>query len=209
MNLLKPNQWLEKIIIGWIKLVYQASPNEYLSNPNETLTSDKALKFDQYLQNYKKQLAHFMYTHYAHVRIKRLFDIVIDFPDSKCAVDDLKICLDKTNLRAHVVKMLKSSIERLLHPGVNTSDILTAYVSAIKALMCLDSSGVMMENICQPLKKYLRNREDTVKCIVSSLTDDGESSNEVRTGSFTVEILTLLQYRTVPYPCEPRDRTAP
>ncbi|CAF1047201.1 unnamed protein product [Brachionus calyciflorus] len=75
---------------------------------------------------------------------------------------------------------MKQSIEeRLLHPGVNTSDIITAYVSAIKALMFLDPTGVMMENICEPLKKYLRNRDDTVKCIVSNLTDDNESSNDL------------------------------
>lgn len=74
-----------------------------------------------------------MYTHYTHTRIKRLFDIVIDYPDSRPALDDLKICLSKTQLRSHVIKSLRSSIEqRLLHPGVNTSDILTAYVSAIK-----------------------------------------------------------------------------
>ena len=66
-----------------------------------------------------------MYTHYAHIRIKRLFDIVIDFPDSRNAVEDLKLCLEKTNLRSHVIKSLKASIEqRLLHPGVNTSDVI-------------------------------------------------------------------------------------
>lgn len=121
-----------------------------------------------------------MYTHYTHTRIKRLFDIVVDYPDSRPALDDLKLCLAKTQLRSHVVKSLKASIEqRLLHPGVNTSDIISAYVSAIKALLCLDPSGVMMENICHPLKKYLRSREDTVKCIVSNLTDDPESSNDL------------------------------
>lgn len=36
-----------------------------------------------------------------------------------------------------------------------------------------------MENICEPLKKYLRSREDTIKCIVSNLTDDPESSNDL------------------------------
>jgi anaphase-promoting complex subunit 2 len=66
-----------------------------------------------------------MYTHYAHTRIKRLFDIVIDFPDSRNAVEDLRLCLEKTNLRSHVIKSLKASIEqRLLHPGVNTSDVM-------------------------------------------------------------------------------------
>lgn len=143
-------------------------------------TESNCTKFEEYLLNYKKQLSHFMYTHYTHTRIKRLFDIVIDFPDSKNAIDDLKICLSKTNQRANVIKSLRSSIEqRLLHPGVNTSDILTAYVSAIKALLCLDPTGVIMENICEPLKKYLRNREDTVKCIVSNLTDDPDSSNDL------------------------------
>jgi anaphase-promoting complex subunit 2 len=137
-------------------------------------------RFEQYLCNYKKQLSHFMYTHYAHIRIKRLFDIIIDFPDSRNSIEDLKACLAKTNLRSQVIKSLKSSIEqRLLHPGVGTSDILTAYVAAIKALLCLDSTGVMMENICQPLRKYLRNRDDTVKCIVSNLTDDCDSTNDI------------------------------
>lgn len=36
-----------------------------------------------------------------------------------------------------------------------------------------------MENICEPLKKYLRSREDTIKCIVSNLTEDPESSNDI------------------------------
>ena len=114
-----------------------------------------------------------MYSHYAHVRIKRLFDIVIDFPDSRAAIDDLKYCLTKTNLRVQVVNGLRTAIEqRLLHPGVNTADIITAYVSAIKALLCLDSSGIMMENVCEPLKRYLRSRDDTIKCIIGTLTND-------------------------------------
>jgi hypothetical protein len=166
-------------VIGWIKLIYMSS-NQFTANINQATPLMTLSKFEEYLLNYKKQLAHFMYTHYAHVRIKRLFDIVIDFPDSKNAIEDLKICLAKTNLRSHLIKDLKQSIEqRLLHPGVNTSDILTAYVSAIKALMCLDSSGVMMENVCELLKKYLRNRDDTVKCIVSNLTDDADNSNDL------------------------------
>ena len=114
---------MDKIVIGWIKLIYLSS-NQFsadVGNLNQQMTISK---FEEYLFNYKKQLAHFMYTHYAHVRIKRLFDIVIDFPDSKNAIDDLKICLAKTNLRSYLIKNLKQSIEqRLLHPGVNTSDI--------------------------------------------------------------------------------------
>lgn len=57
--------------------------------------------------------------------------------------------------------------------------LLVKFFQIFKALLCLDSSGVMMENICEPLKKYLRLREDTIKCIVSNLTDDPESSNDL------------------------------
>ncbi len=117
-------KWLEKIIIGWIKLIYSSS-NQFCASSTVSSPATGSVRFDQYLIGYKKQLAHFMYTHYAHTRIKRLFDIVIDFPDSRNAVEDLRLCLEKTNLRSHVIKSLKASIEqRLLHPGVNTSDVM-------------------------------------------------------------------------------------
>ena len=41
----------------------------------------------------------------------------------------------------------------------------------------LDPSGVVLEQVCDPVRTYLTTREDTVRCIVASLTDD--SSNEL------------------------------
>lgn len=43
-----------------------------------------------------------------------------------------------------------------LFPGVHTSDILTVYISAIKALRELDPSMVILQVACQPIRKYLR-----------------------------------------------------
>lgn len=40
--------------------------------------------------------------------------------------------------------------------GVNTSDILTAYIAAIRALRILDPVGVILELVCDPVRKYLR-----------------------------------------------------
>lgn len=86
----------------------------------------------------------------------------------------------------------------MLHPGANTSDIITQYISSIKVyvgltpfsgvvlctlvdswqgLRLLDPSGVILERVCDPVRNYLRVREDTVRCIVASLTDD--NSNEL------------------------------
>lgn len=89
---------------------------------------------------------------------------ILDFPDSQPAIDDLKLCLDRLDLRQYLIKSLKQSLEtRLLHPGVNTHDILTGYVAAIKAIRHLDSSGVLLETVTEPVKQYMRSRNDTVR----------------------------------------------
>lgn len=98
---------------------------------------------------------------------------ILDFPDSKAAVDDLKSCLAKIDLRMFLVKTIKDVLEkRLLHPGVNTKDILTGYVAAIKTIRHLDNTGVLLDTISEPVKQYMRSRPDTVRCVVSSLTED-------------------------------------
>lgn len=40
--------------------------------------------------------------------------------------------------------------------GVNTCDIITLYISAIKALRVLDPSMVILEVACEPVRRYLR-----------------------------------------------------
>lgn len=98
----------------------------------------------------------------------------LDYPDSQPAIDDLKICLDRLDLRPHLIESLKTSLEtRLLHPGVNTNDILTGYVAAIKAIRHLDSSGIVLETVTEPVKQYMRSRTDIVRCVVTALTEDG------------------------------------
>ena len=47
----------------------------------------------------------------------------------------------------------------------------------IRALRVLDLSGVLLEIVCEPVRKYLRTRDDTVRCIVQSLIDD--NTNEL------------------------------
>ncbi|CAB4060003.1 APC2 [Lepeophtheirus salmonis] len=67
---------------------------------------------------------------------------------------------------------------KLLHVGLNTVDILTAYIAAIRALMVLDPSGVLLEIVSEPVRKYLRSREDTVRCIVQSFDDNNSDLAE-------------------------------
>ncbi|ORY03191.1 hypothetical protein K493DRAFT_207320, partial [Basidiobolus meristosporus CBS 931.73] len=106
-------------------------------------------------------------------RIAELFDIIVDYPDSEPALHDLKSCMLKVDSRSYLVTSLANSLrKRLLHPGANTSDIITQYVSSIKCLRILDPPGVLMQMIVDPIRKYLRCREDTIRCIISDLVDD-------------------------------------
>lgn len=65
----------------------------------------------------------------------------------------MRICLQKTDLRPYLTQKLQRALEtRLLHPGVNTPDVLTAYVAAIRALRQLDPTGVLLETVTQPVR---------------------------------------------------------
>ncbi len=59
-----------------------------------------------------------MYETVGQLRIKEMFDIVVDYPDSRPAVQDVKDCLAHTNLHRKFVAGFKQAIgERLLHAG--------------------------------------------------------------------------------------------
>ncbi|XP_053674106.1 anaphase-promoting complex subunit 2-like [Anopheles nili] len=108
--------------------------------------------------------------------IDQFFQIIINFPMSQAAVDDLKFCLSKINLKRCFVTTIRDMLQdRLLHPGVDTPDILTGYVAALKTLAYFDTSAVLLRSITKPIKDYLRGRTDTVRCVVTSFTGDGTS----------------------------------
>lgn len=112
----------------------------------------------------------------ATLRISELFDIVVDFPSSAPAVEDLKSCLRSTSTRAELVKQFREQCQnRLLHPGANTPDIITVYISTIKVFLVLDPPGVLLDKVARPIRKYLRERTDTIRCIITSLLGEVDS----------------------------------
>lgn len=87
----------------------------------------------------------------------------IEYPESLPALEDLRICLPRTDLKGYLTKKMQQSMEtRLLHPGVSTPDILTAYIAAIRSMKVLDPSGLLY-SVTQPVHQYLRSREDTIR----------------------------------------------
>ena len=154
-------QWVHSVVKSWISNIKGLTEQEDIASISQ--------KLDAYLSDA-----------YAEVRVSHMFEIIIEYPNSKAAIQDLKLCLEQSTssgFRLNLIDSVKQSlVESLLHPGVNTYDILTAYISAIKALRALDPSGLILQLVTEPVRRYLKSRSDTVRCIVTALTDEDHSS---------------------------------
>ncbi|CAG9856014.1 unnamed protein product [Phyllotreta striolata] len=152
-------KWLQDIVLHWLNNIYFHDCDSLIQESLNAL---------------EKKLINFLYNSYTKIRIDQLFNIIIEYPESLPALEDLRLCLPRTDLKPVLTKKLQKAMEtRLLHPGVSTPDVLTAYVAAIRSLRVLDPTGLLLETVTQPFHQYLRSREDTVRCVVTSLTEEG------------------------------------
>ncbi|KAJ5160778.1 uncharacterized protein N7482_007782 [Penicillium canariense] len=104
------------------------------------------------------------------LRTSELFDIIVEWPASSGAVEDLRHFTTHPAARAHVTQSFIAILnQRLLHPGASTVEILQLYISIIRAFHLLDPKGVLLDRIARPIRRYLRGRDDTVKVIVGGL----------------------------------------
>jgi anaphase-promoting complex subunit 2 len=107
-----------------------------------------------------------------------ILDIVLDFPDSHSVIITLKKCLDESHLLNELAEQLYLGIKkRLLIPGILTQDILNQYLNMLKVLQILDPNGIVFDKITTPIKNYLLKRNDTLRCIISHMTENGEISS--------------------------------
>lgn len=125
------------------------------------------------------------------LRLRELFDVVVDWDNSRGAVEDLKQCATSTGTRAHLVVYFSEVIsQRLLHPGASTLEILQVYICIIRAFAVLDPKGVLLDRLARPIRRYLRDRDDTVKIIVTGLLADPD--DETSSTDTLVELATEL-----------------
>ncbi|XP_056091772.1 anaphase-promoting complex subunit 2 [Rhinichthys klamathensis goyatoka] len=200
------NDWLGQVL-GWLSRVF-ASKVEEVENDATTTDGKTGQPTNALLQRWHCHMHQFFCRIYVNMRIEELFSIIRDFPESIPAIEDLKFCLERTNQRQQLLASLKSAFEtRLLHPGVHTSDIITVYISAIKALRELDPSMVILQVACQPIRKYLRTREDTVRQIVGSLTGDAEGCSDLANELSRADPVTLETQDSEDEGSDPEDWT--
>ncbi|GMH35992.1 hypothetical protein BSKO_03860 [Bryopsis sp. KO-2023] len=127
------------------------------------------------LEQWQARLECFLYESLGDLRIKNLFDMAVEFPDSMPAVKDLCECLNRTTLQPRLLSVFRETVsERLLQGGASTSDIIKHFNLVVRMLSHIDPSGFLLEKVSEPYRRYLRGRQDTMKCIVTILTDTQE-----------------------------------
>jgi anaphase-promoting complex subunit 2 len=112
------------------------------------------------------------------LRVDELFDMVVDWDETKSGIDDLKHYISNPATRTYLTSNFNNVLStRLLHPGASTVEILQLYISIIRAFRRLDPKGVLLDRVARIIRRYLRDRDDTVKVIVIGLLSDAVDAN--------------------------------
>ncbi|OJJ47994.1 hypothetical protein ASPZODRAFT_15442 [Penicilliopsis zonata CBS 506.65] len=113
------------------------------------------------------------------LRTGELFDVIVDWPASSGAIEDLRHFTTHPAARLYVTQTFITALnQRLLHPGASTVEILQVYISIIRGFTLLDPKGVLLDRIARPIRRYLRDRDDTIKAIVGGLLADPDEADE-------------------------------
>ncbi|KAI0702276.1 hypothetical protein BC835DRAFT_1264047 [Cytidiella melzeri] len=192
-------EWMSRHVVPWLLMPY--APYAKTVEEARPLLSGMGTRLDYHVC---KTLAD--------LRTNEIFDIIVDFPDSRHALDDLKTCISRVDHRSALVQSLrKANARRLLHPGADTKLILQQYVSIIKCLRIIDPQGVLLFKVADPIRRYLRpvtERPDTIRCVVASLVSDHESGDSLMDENDVVQPLQQVQvddYSDPHWEPEPQD----
>ncbi|KAM7196066.1 anaphase-promoting complex subunit 2 [Rhypophila sp. PSN 637] len=106
----------------------------------------------------------------AALRISELFDIVLAWPSSRGALDDLRATVTTSARRTKLTSSFSRALQtRLLHPGHSTLEILETYIAIIHTFHALDHSKVLLGHVEPSLQLYLCQREDAIRIVVTGL----------------------------------------
>ncbi|KAL4932601.1 anaphase promoting complex subunit 2 [Aspergillus undulatus] len=126
------------------------------------------------------------------LRVGELFDVIVEWPASSGAIEDLRHFTTHPAARHHLTHSFVAALNRrLLHPGASTVEILQVYISIIRSFNLLDPKGVLLDRIARPIRRYLRDRDDTVKAIVGGLLADPADADGRSTSSSSETLVEL------------------
>ncbi|KIW78644.1 hypothetical protein Z517_08482 [Fonsecaea pedrosoi CBS 271.37] len=107
------------------------------------------------------------------LRVDELFEVIVDWDATAPAIEDLRHFTTSPTTRGYLTHNFVNVLQtRLLHPGASTIEILQFYISIIRSFRILDPRGVLLDRVARRVRRYLRERDDTVKVIVTGLLAD-------------------------------------
>ena len=107
------------------------------------------------------------------LRVDELLDMVVSWNEDVNGINDLRHFTTSPATRSYLTTHFTDTLSsRLLHPGSSTIEILHHYISIIRAFRKLDPKGVLLDRVARRVRKYLKDRDDTVAVIVGGLLSD-------------------------------------
>ena len=182
--------WLERVTFPWLE---QVLPSTSVAFAAEDAHASPVLAQAQR----RRRLSFHLHEAFCALRIGQLFSIIAhstredddegddeEDEDVRACLDDLRRALDETQQHRLLVDSLRAALRsRLLKPDAKTRTIIDFYIAMIRVLRLLDPSGVILETVAEPVKQYLRQRSDTVRVVITSLTGEGGLASELRRGN--------------------------
>lgn len=109
------------------------------------------------------------------LRTLELFSMVQAYPASAPALEEVRLCLSSAAQRASVAQSFsRDTLRKMLHPGTPTAKVICFYMSMIKSFLVIDPRGVLLDRVCRPTRRYLREQSDTMRYVVAGLLAEGE-----------------------------------
>jgi len=171
---------LHNLVLPWLRMVFALPVH---AAPTLPYDEEKLGVEDAWWMAARRTVVHFLEL-FLEVRLRQAFDMVKEFPDSIPALLDLRRCLARTGNTGLLVQALRTQLSRrLLIAGAHTRDVIKVYIKTIKAMRLIDPRGLLLEAVSPPTRAYLRRRKDTVRCIITALTEDSDLQKELQSGA--------------------------
>ena len=167
--------WIENDFAIFIAKVLEKTIDEPLQQGSRSIRNDRA-NIERWREMAINKLGL--------LRTEELFDVVVAWDDTiQGAIEDLKLYVKSPASRNYLTTSFSTALsKRLLQPGASTTEILQVYISIIRAFTILDSKGVLLDRVARPIRRYLRERDNTVTIVVGGLLadpDDDSNTDEV------------------------------
>lgn len=120
------------------------------------------------------------------LRTNEIYDMVVNADKSQISLSELHQCLTcgspiaRTSRRALLVDTFISHCNlNLLHLGSNTVKIILEYINTIRSFLIVDPTGVLLDKVARPIRKYLKTRRDLVSHLVKGMLDNNPKTNKL------------------------------